>query len=65
MGRSQGYVQKGLQDVCTSTIVATSETLPSTPLTSSAIKSPKNKEENPMMPKPSNERIIQMGYPSD
>jgi len=46
MGRSQGYVQKGLQDVCTSTIVASPETLSSTPLTSSAIKSPENTAED-------------------
>lgn len=46
MSRSQGYVQKGLQDVCTSTIVASPETLSSTPLTSSAIKSPENTAED-------------------
>ena len=47
MGRSQGYVQNGLQDVCTSTIVASPETSSSTLFISSAIKSPENTEEGP------------------
>ena len=46
MGRSQGYVQNGLQDVCTSTIVASPETLTPTLSTSSTMMAPKNTKED-------------------
>ena len=64
-GRSQGHVQKGLQNVCTSTIEVSPDSLSPAPSTSSALKMPENKKEEADDPESACEWDIQVEDCSD
>jgi len=52
--------KKASRSACLSTIVVSHNSLSLTPLSSSALKTPENTEENPDEPKSADERDIQM-----
>jgi hypothetical protein len=58
-------IKKASKSVCTSTVVVFPNHLFPTPSTSSAIKTPRNMEEDPDDPEPTHERDNQMEYNSD
>ena len=53
------------RSVCTSNVVIYPDPLSATPWTSSTVKTPKNKEEDPNDPEPADEGDIQMECSSD
>jgi hypothetical protein len=64
-GRPQEQFKNASNGVCISNVVVYPDPLPPTPLTSSAMKSPENTEEDPDGPEPADVRDIQMEYPCD
>lgn len=57
--------KKAYKSTCTPTVVAHSDTLFPTPTTSSVMKTPENRDQNPDDPEPAGEGDVQMEYSSD
>jgi len=54
--------EKAYKSICTPTVVAHPDILSPTPTTSSVMKTPENREQNPDDPEPAGEGDIQMEY---